>query len=247
LSPGASAVALAQVRLALRTPRGRAILFSPLLMFVFFGLLVLKSGDMSFGVFRTAGGIGLAVFSSAVALLSILPIAMNQFAVDGSGLTMALLSPLSTRQLLAGKAVGNGLVAISTALLCVVLAAAVFRDGSPAIWLSLVLSLVATYTLATPAAAVFSALFPRVVDMNSIGRGSNAHGLSGLLGLFAFAASAVPCIAIVFTTTRLLGQPALAPLLLLFWCALSVLAARLLFIPAERVFDRRRENLAMLM
>jgi hypothetical protein len=48
LSSGASAVALAQVRLTLRTPRGRAILFSPLLMLVVFGVLILKSGDMAF-------------------------------------------------------------------------------------------------------------------------------------------------------------------------------------------------------
>jgi hypothetical protein len=248
LSPGASAVALAQVRLALRTPRGRAILFSPLLMLVFFGFLTLKSGDTSLLPFVwMSGGIGLAAFASVVALLSILPIAMNQFAVDGAGLTLSLLSPLSTRQLLAGKAVGNGLVAVPTALLCVGLAAAVFRGGSVAAWLSLTLSLVATYVLASPAAAVFSAMFPRVVDMNSIGRGSNAHGLSGLLGLAAFAVAALPCIGLVLAATYLLGRPSAAPLLLLGWCGVSFFIARVLLRPAEHIFDRRRENLALLM
>jgi hypothetical protein len=247
LSSGASAVALAQVRLALRTPRGRAILFSPLLMLVFFGLLVMRAGDLPVGPARLNSGFGLATFASSVTLLSILPIAMNQFAVDGAGLTLALLSPLSTRQLLAGKAVGNGLVAIPTALLCVALAAVVFPGGAFSTWLNLVLSLIATYVLASPAAAVFSAIFPRVVDMNSIGRGSNAHGLSGLLGLAAFAVSAAPCIGLWVVVGSVLGQPLATPALLLLWCGVSFLLARVLFRPAARVFDGRRENLAMLM
>jgi hypothetical protein len=248
LSPAASAVALAHVRLALRTPRGRTILFTPLVMLVFFGALALRSGDTSIMPFITSrGGLGLGSFASAVALLAILPLAMNQFAVDGAGLTLSLLSPLSTRQLLAGKAVGNGLIAIPTALLCVAIAAGVFGGGTPSAWLNLVLSLVATYTLASPAAAVFSAILPRVVDMNSIGSKSNAHGISGLLGMLAFAVAALPCFAIVFVTAGLLDRPALAPVFLLLWTGLAVLAARFLFVPAERVFDRRRENLALLM
>ncbi len=247
VSPGASAVALAHVRLAIRTPRGRAILMSPLLMLVFFGFLALKAGDTSllpFGWMR--GGLGLAAFASAVSLLSILPIAMNQFAVDGAGLTLSLLSPLSTRQLLVGKAVGNGLVALPAALFCVALAAAVFRGGSATAWLDLVLTLVATYILAAPATAAFSAIFPRVVDMNSIGNRSNAHGLSGLLGLAAFALAALPCLGLI-SAASLLGRPAVGPLLLLMWCGASLFLARLLMVPAERIFDRRRENLALLM
>jgi hypothetical protein len=248
LSPGASAVALTQVRLALRTPRGRATLFSPVLMLVFFGVLVLRSGNMSFGPFGAVdGGLGLATFASSIALLSILPIAMNQFAVDGAGMTMALLSPLTTRQLLSGKAVGNGLIAIPTALLCVALAAAVFGGESLATWLALPLCLIATYTLASPAAAVFSAVLPRVVDMNSTGRRSNAHGLSGLLGLLAFGVSAVPCIALALGAPRLLGWPFSGPAVLLVWCAISFVLARVLLGFAVSVFDRRRENLAMLM
>jgi hypothetical protein len=123
----------------------------------------------------------------------------------------------------------------------------VFRGGSVAAWLSLTLALVATYVLASPAAAVFSAMFPRVVDMNSIGRGSNAHGLSGLLGLAAFAVAALPCIGLVLAATYLLGRPSAAPLLLLGWCGVSFFIARVLLRPAEHIFDRRRENLALLM
>jgi hypothetical protein len=248
LSPGASAVALTHLRLALRTPRGRTILFTPLVMLVFFGAMTLQSGHTTIVPFITSrGGLGLGAFASVVALLAILPLAMNQFAVDGAGLTLALLSPLSTRQLLAGKAVGNGLIAIPTALLCVGIAAIVFGGATPSAWLDLVLSLIATYILASPAAAVFSALLPRVVDMNSIGSKSNAHGISGLLGLLAFGAAALPCIAIVVIVGVWLDRPAVAPLLLLVWTAVALVAAGLLLRMVERVFERRRENLALLM
>ncbi len=247
ISPGSSAVALTLVRLALRTPRGRAIMLSPLLMLGLFGVLVYRSGSFDFGPFGSTGGFGLAVFAAFVALASILPIGMNQFAVDGAGLTMTLLAPLSTRQILAGKAVGAALISIPPALVCVLLAAATFRSGEPAMWAALILSLPATYILTSPAGAIFSAIFPRVVDMNSIGRGSNAHGLSGFLGMLGFAAAALPCVLLTVLATRLLGRPWLAPVLILLWCGVAFTVARLVFRVAERIFDRRRENLAMLM
>nr|MBA3296702.1 hypothetical protein [Acidobacteriota bacterium] len=50
LSTGASAVALTQLRLALRTPRGRSILLSPLIMFAVFGAMMYRgSGAMELG------------------------------------------------------------------------------------------------------------------------------------------------------------------------------------------------------
>jgi hypothetical protein len=113
--------------------------------------------------------------------------------------------------------------------------------------MALVLAVVAIYFVAAPAAAVLSALFPRVVDMNSIGKGSNAHGVAGFLGLAAFAIAALPPLALTFVATRLLERPSIAPLLLLIWCGIAFVVARLLFIPAEKLFDERRENLAMLM
>ena len=53
-------------------------------------------------------------------------------------------------------------------------------------------SLVATYILVTPVAAMLSRAFARDVDMNSIGRGSNAHGLATLLGAVACARCGAP-------------------------------------------------------
>jgi hypothetical protein len=245
LSPATAAVALAQVRLAMRTPRGRSILIAPLLVFVMFGTLMWRGGGlMEFGLTQVNSGLGLAVFGSAVSLLSILPFAMNQFAVDRAGFTLALLSPLGSRQLLTGKAIGNGIIAGTPALLCVMAAAVVFPGGATALWLSVPPALLATYVLAAPPAAALSAIFPRAVELNAIGRGSNAHGVAGLLGLLTFAVAGAPSIFLALLAI-VLGRPILAPVLIVVWCGIALAISRALFHAAAVIFDKRRENLAL--
>ena len=246
LSPAASAVALAQMKLALRTPRGRSILLSPLAMLVIFGILIIRGGGtMDFGSMKLQGGIGLATFATFVAMLSILPIAMNQFAVDRAGLTLALLSPLTTADYLRGKAVGNGLVAAAPTLISLLAAAIVLPGGAWHLWAALLLALPSVFFLTAPVAAVCSAVFPRAVDMNSIGRGSNAHGAAGFIGLLAFVAAAVPPALFTWLATRVFDRPALAPILVAAWCAVAYGVGRAGFVPARRVFDARRENLGL--
>jgi hypothetical protein len=247
LSPGASAVALAQVRLALRTPRGRSILLSPIVMVAIFAAFMHRpSAAFDVGPFALNGGLSLGTFGAFVCLMSILPIAMNQFAVDKAGLTLALLSPLTDREYLAGKAVGNGLIAMAPALVAVVVSFALFPRGSLALWISIPLGLLATYLLVAPVAAALSAAFPRVVDLNSIGRGSNAHGVSGSVGLVAFGLAGTPPLLISMAASIWLRQPSIAPLLLIVWCGITYVIGQLLFIPARRIFAARRENLAMI-
>ncbi len=246
LSSGASAVALAQLRLAMRTPRGRSILLSPLAMFGIFAVLMYRgSGQMEFGPFQFGSGLGLATFASFVCLLSILPIAMNQFAVDKAGLTMTLLSPLRDDEILSGKAAGNALIVAGPTLLSIGAALILFGGDSAALWLSLVLGLLSVYLLVAPVAAICSAVFPRAVDLNSIGRGSNAHGAAGFIGMVAFVvAGAVPAV-LTFLALRVIERPSAAPLLVAGWCLVAYIAGRLLFAAARRVFANRRENLAM--
>jgi hypothetical protein len=247
LSPGASAVALAHLRLALRTPRGRSIVLSPIVLFLFFGFVLPRTmSGAPFGPFSLETGLGLASFTSFVCLMAILPIAMNQFAIDRAGVTMALLSPLSDREYLTGKAVGNALIAGPPALFCILAAAIAFPGGSAASWLAIPIALTSIHLLVAPLAAILSATFPRTVDMNSIGRGSNAHGLAALLGMLAFLAAGVPCLLIV-AASRWIQRPALLPVLLLVWCAVALVANLLLFGLARTVFAKRRENLARLM
>jgi len=245
LSRGSAAVAQAHVRLALRTPRGRSIMLSPLVVFVLFTIVIFRQGEMELGFASLTNGLNLATFGGGVCLLAILPFALNQFAIDGSGLTLALLSPLSTRELLAGKAVGNGLIAVGTGLVLVLVAFALFPEGSPWLWASLPPGLISTYAIAAPGAAGLSAIFPRAVDLNSIGRGSNAHGLAGLLGVLLFGAAGLPAILIALVTAGFLERPELTPIVMLAWCGIAVLASRVLFGGVAILFDRRRENLGI--
>jgi hypothetical protein len=248
LSAGGSAVAVAQVRLALRTPRGRATLLSPVVMVGIFSFLMRRHADgMDIGPFPLSGGLSLATFGSFVSLIAILPIAMNQFAVDKAGLTLALLSPLTDREYLFGKAVGNGLIAAVPAIVCILVSLAMFPGGPAPLWIAIPLGLLATYLLVAPVAAVLSAVFPRIVDLNSIGRGSNAHGVAGLLGLITFLAAALPSVLLTLVTSKWLERPALVPVLLLAWCVVAYAIGRALFVPARSVFARRRENLALIM
>ena len=247
VSPGVSAVALNQLRLALRTPRGRATLLSPLAVFAMFAAMMWRSGTgMDFGPIRLRSGPGLAAFASFVSLISIFPIAVNQFAIDRAGLTLTLLAPLDTPALLRGKAIGNALIAGIPAAIAMIAAAILFPTGHPATWLSIPLTLVATYLLIAPVAAVLSAIFPRAVDLNSIGRGSNAHGAAGLLGTLTALVAGIPCAMLILLSARVMGHAALAPVFLVAWIGVCIAADVFLFRIAAAIFEKRKENLAMM-
>jgi beta-lactamase regulating signal transducer with metallopeptidase domain len=171
---------------------------------------------------------------------------MNQFAIDRTGLTMTLLAPLETRDLLRGKAIGNALVAAIPTGICFIAAFVLFPAGNAALWLSVPLTLAASYLLLAPVAAVLSAIFPRAVDLNSIGRGSNAHSAAGLLGTLAFVISGGPCLLLVLLATTILERPVLAPLFLLVWLLICAGVSLLLFSAAAALFERRRENLGLI-
>jgi hypothetical protein len=243
-----SAVALAQARLGFRTPRGRSTLLSPVVVFVMFALMIARSGSQfqeELDFLSLGNGLSLASFGAFVSLVAILPLAMNQFAIDGSGLTLVFLSPIKDVELLLGKALGNWLVLSGPAALCIIASYLLFPGGPLSLWLSIPLALIGTYAIVAPVAAVVSAMFPKAVDLNSIGRGSNAHGAAGLLGLVTFLAAAMPPAAIVFVATNMLERPALAPLLLTAWCVAAAGLSWLLFRVARRVLAARRENLGL--
>jgi hypothetical protein len=245
LSRAEAAVAQAQLRLALRTPRGRSMLISPLIVFAMFAALALRQREVELGHLSLNGGLMLTAFGCAICLLSILPFALNQFAVDRAGLTLTLLSPISDRDLLIGKAVGNGLIAAIPAVLCLVIAYAVFRDGPLALWVNIVPAFIATYATSAPAAAALSAIFPRSVNLNSIGRGSNAHGLASFIGMLTMLAAGLPAAALTFVFARIVGSPVLALVFVTAWSVVALVGSRLLFGVVASIFERRRENLGM--
>jgi len=170
---------------------------------------------------------------------------MNQFAIDRSGLTLELLAPLTGLDILIGKAIANALIVAAPAAVCLTLAYAFFPSGSPALWLCIPLGGLGAYALAAPAAAALSAVFPRTVDLNSIGSGSNAHGLAAVFGMAVFLMSAAPPALLALFAVAVLNRPAVAPILLLVWCAIALVISRLLFTLVERLFERRRENLGL--
>jgi hypothetical protein len=244
LSTGASAVAMTQVRLALRTPRGRASIASPLLMPIVLAALMYRTGRMPIPGVGANNGVGLAAFGMYAAILALIPLAMNQFAIDKAGFTRQMLLPLSVRDLLWGKAVGNGFTAAIPAIFCFLLPWLMFPGGPAAYWIGLSLAWLATFVLLAPAAAALSAVFPKTVDLSSIGNSGNAHQAAGLLGMLAFVASTAPGALIAFGALRVLHRPDVIPLLLAGWCVAAFGISYLLFIPVRRLVESRRENLA---
>ena len=170
---------------------------------------------------------------------------MNQFAIDRAGLTMTMLAPVDTMTLLRGKAVGNAVIALIPGTVCFIAAALLLPGGDLALWVCIPLTAIATYLTAAPIAAILSAIFPRAVDLNSIGRGSNAHGAAGLLGMLAFVAAAAPGTLLAMLAALALERPLLAPLALVVWIFVSLGISLVLFRLAADIFDRRRENLGL--
>ena len=244
LSPAASAVAFAQLRLALRSPRGRATIGSPLLMPLVLTALTYNRGGLPIPGFQGHYGLALAAMGCFAAILGLIPIAMNQFAIDKAGFSRYMLSPLSIGQLVLGKAVGNALIAAGPILFCFLLPIVILPGGSPALWIALALAVIATFVLLAPASAALSAVFPKAVDLNSIGNGSNAHQGATLLGMLAFVLATAPAGLLAFVATGWLHRPELAALFLLAWCALAFAISYLLFIPVRRLVANRCETLA---
>jgi hypothetical protein len=216
-------------------------------IFMMFGAVMWNTGGRAeFGFLTLGSGLALAVFGSWMSLMVSIPITMNQFSIDRAGLTLAFNSPLDDWELLQGKAIGNGIIAGSPAMVCIVGAATIFRNGPLALWLSLPLGIVATCLLVAPPAAALSALFPRPVEFNSVGHGSNAHGAAGFLGFVAITAAGAVTAAVALLAMRLLPQAHWTPLIMLIWCAVCAGVSRLLFVPVRSVLARRRENLALI-
>src|SRR5262249_36393194 len=110
LGDAASAIAYAQVRATLRTVQGKMVLFfSPVIMTVAF-ILLFRTGTEHLELFKF-GATGATVLwaGAGMSLLSLQKMILNQFAIDRAGFTMQVLSPVSARDLVKGKAAGMGL------------------------------------------------------------------------------------------------------------------------------------------
>lgn len=245
--PAAAAVARAQVTTALRTLRGRMAVFlnAPLLLalgFMMHHISGVLEGHNPVGF--VVDGPSLFGMGVMLSLLSLQPILMNQFASDRSGLTLQLLSPVSERDLLMGKAWGGlRLIAMSNGL-CLAAAWVASPSAAPLLWLCAAAAGAATIFLAAPVAAFFSVLFPRRADLTKMGSAGNAHPMSALLGTLVVMVAAVPGSALLLAGSWL-GMPALAAAAALVWMALCGMTGWATVCVLAPVLQARRENLLL--
>jgi hypothetical protein len=153
------------------------------------------------------------------------------------------LLPVSTGDIVRGKAIGGGALYVMAAMLSGLAAALATGGGSPPAWAMTAVGGVATYIAVTPIAALLSALFPVVADMSKTGSGGNPHVASALIGMLACGVAAVPALVIgvpgllpgVTETTALLAMCA--------WLVVSSVVAWVLLGAVAQVVTVRRENL----
>ncbi len=245
LPPAVSATAIAQARTAMRSVRGRLLVFisGPILaLMVFF---FRRFEDVTF--FTRLGDFGfvLAALGTFVAMLSAQAFTMNMFGSDRAGLTLQFLSPMSDAELARGKLLGIGAVIAAAAALAVVAALIVAPGGSPALWVAALLGVAAVYLAVGPVAVWMSALFPVASDLNRTGQGGNPHGLSAVVGMIALAVAAAMTSGIFWIAGWGIGRPALVLPTMIGWLIVVAGVAHPLVIVAARAVTLRRENIAL--
>jgi hypothetical protein len=239
----ACAVARAQVAVTLRTILGRIAVVTPVLMVV----TTAAVSDATRGPFAR-----LAPLLGATAVLALGPLSMfvfhnillNQFGVDGAGLSLQLLSPIDERALIVGKALG-GAALTAVALAPAMVAAAIFHPGTPVLlWPATVVAATAAYLLFAPAALMLSLLFPKAVDLGHLGSKGKPHAAAGLGG-FVVVAIVLACVQLLAFVGLRVGGPAGA---LVAESMLAVLAAAV-SLPAlvlvARALPARREGVLL--
>jgi hypothetical protein len=242
LSDGASAVAWAFARLCFRTPRGKIVVFSVVLTLPLLSVLLLRAGEMPF-LFTVRPGLSIGIFGLGITLLSLGPLSLNQFASDGAGLTLQTLAPISDRELLVGKAAGGVLVLAGPVAAVLGIAIALSPSAPPALWLALASGAAATYALVAPINATLSAIFPRKVNLSSIGRDSNPHQAANFLGFAAILAAAAPAVLAGAAGLVLFRSEWLTALFVSMWMVVAIGISSLVLGPVERLVASRRENL----
>jgi len=245
LSPGASAVAWAQFRGALRTVRGRLTVLLPGPML---GILMLAFRNVpteTWAANAAEQGYLLLGVSLVFTLYSIHAVSMNLFGSDRAGLTLQLLAPLSDRELAWGKIAGFGMIVGLGSVICLAVSLSVARSGPPEYWIATILAGAATFFLISPLAIWFSALFPVQSDLSKTGAGGNPHPLPMIVGTICTAAFVMPAASLVLASEFYFHSEFAAVVLMVLWLAVSIGIAIPCVNLAARTIAMRRENLAL--
>lgn len=248
LGPAGSAVALAQVRLVLRTVHGKmAVFFTPLSLLVM-GFMVTRIGRHEVDFFGAAGaakGPLLAYAGATFALLAPQRFMLNIFAIDGAGLTLAFLSPISERELVLGKSAGIAILC-SIPMAIITTLVALFSPPAPiGLWVAVLVAAMSSYLILAPASAIIAAIFPKATDLNRLSGASNPNGIASLLGLLLTGLSCGPPALVALLTFLATGSAVLVLLAALGYAAVAAGISSLLMYTASRIVAARRENLAL--
>jgi hypothetical protein len=243
LSPAASAIARAFFRLVTRSVRGRVVLFTAPLPAFLFGFLW-RGQSMGF-VDEAYTGVLVLGMAGLLALMSLSAFLADQFAVDRAGLTLTFLSPASSTEIVAGKAIGAlGAFAIPLGI-GTIAAVSLHPRGSPWVWLGALMCVIAAFLAQSPFAAALAAWFPAPFDLTRL-KGGNPHPLASILGLLASAVAYGLCGGTFAAVLALTHSPVAGMLTGVLVLAAAAGVARLGWGLAARALDARRENVAMI-
>jgi hypothetical protein len=243
VSPAVSAVAMTQWRTAIRSVRGRLALLMPGPIVAVLVMVMTRSGDVPWAS-RIGDYSHLAcAAASAMALMTVHPFTLNQFATDRAGLTLQFLLPMSSRQLAWGKVLGT--LALYVGAVVVGMLAVALSSGVSSVWLwaSVFCCALAAFLIQAPFAAMISAMLPSASDLNRTGSAGNPHAGAALVGIVGTALALAPMLLIVLIIPA--WSYGVTLLVSVVWVALVALVARLLLSSAARTIDARRENLLL--
>ena len=243
--PEVAAVAFATMRLALRTVRGKTSVY---LNFVVMGmayvLLMRQLTDVALPM-GLSFGLGIGFAGGFFTLISLQPIMANVFAVDSNGLTLQLLSPLATADILQGKVIGSALlVTISTAL-CFGIGLVLDASGSPLLWLVGLVILLSMFLVFAPIAMLLSATFPKVADLSRMGKDGNPQPIAGFIAFLAVPLLLIPPGLTAAATLLVARSVLLTAAGALVWLGISMTIYTVMMRGLARLFERRRENLLL--
>jgi len=245
VTPAVSAIAIAQVRTAIRSVRGRLGVLLPGPIVAMLAFMFSRMPDEGWAATLATHGHLLFGASSIFALYSLQPFTMNLFGADRAGLTLQFLSPVSDRDLARGKILGAALVFTLTLGINLAAALAVAANGSPLLWIASVINAYAMFLLLSPTCVWFSAIFPLAADLSKAGSGGNPHPLPMLAGTLIVLLFAAPGGVLLWLGPGRVGSAAIVLGLTLLWLLIAMAVSLPLIGAASRVIGARRENLAL--
>ncbi len=226
-----------------RTARGRTAVLPSIALTVIFAGLVAAKGGVTLGAIPLRDGFSVGVFGVAMAFLTMVQLWMNQFAIDKAGLTMLCVQPLTSSQILRGKMAGAATLIAALAALPIAAGLIVGAQSPPAYWIVLVIGSIAAFLVIAPFAVMLSAVFPKHVDLASIGQKSNAHATAGFLGMLVMFGAAAPGIGAAIAGFRYFQSATTAIALVSAWLGIALVLHWIFWKAAVAIFDRRRESL----